>query len=127
MLKRTFTLLFCLMTVGALWAQNPAKWLRYPAISPDGTKIAFAYQGDIYVVDSNGGTARQLTSNPAHDYHPVWSSDGSRLAFASNRKGNFDVYLMDADGGNPTRLTTHSSNEIPFCFTPDGKELFTAG
>lgn len=127
MLKKTFTLLFCLMTVGALWAQNPDKWLRYPAISPDGSKIAFSYQGDIYVVDSQGGNARQLTSNPAHDYHPVWSPDGSKLAFASNRKGNFDVYLMDADGGNPTRLTTHSSNEIPFCFTPDGKEVIYSG
>lgn len=116
-----------MMMAGALWAQNPAKWLRYPAISPDGNKIAFSYQGDIYVVDSKGGAARQLTSNPAFDYHPVWSPDGNKLAFASNRKGNFDVFLMDADGGNPVRLTTHSSNETPYCFTPDGKEIVYGG
>jgi len=123
MRKLIISISFLLLTAGALFAQNPAKWLRYPAISPDGTKIAFSYQGDIFVVDSKGGAARQLTSNPAHDFHPVWSPDGTKIAFASNRHGNFDIYLMEADGGNPVRLTTHSSNETPYSFTPDGKEI----
>ena len=98
-------------------------WMRYPAISPKGDKIAFCYQGDIFVVDSKGGTAVQITSHPAYDYKPVWNNDGTMLAFASNRYGNFDVYTIAADGGTPTRLTFHSSADTPYEFTPDGKTV----
>ena len=62
-----------------LSAEN-VSWLRYPSISPDGKTVAFSYKGDIYLVDSEGGEARQLTSNPAYDYSPVWSPDGKTLA-----------------------------------------------
>jgi Tol biopolymer transport system component/C-terminal processing protease CtpA/Prc len=121
MKKLVLTLTFLMSCLCMLTAQNPAKWLRYPSISPEGSKIAFSYQGDIFVADIKGGQARQLTSNPAYDFRPVWSPDGSKIAFASNRHGNFDVYVMDAEGGNPVRLTTHSTNEFPYSFSPDGK------
>ena len=107
-------------------AEN-VSWLRYPAISPDGKTVAFSYKGDIYLVDSEGGEARQLTSNPAYDYSPVWSPDGRKLAFASDRYGNFDIFVISVDGGVPSRVTTHSAKETPWTFTPDGKKiLFTA-
>ena len=107
-------------------AEN-VSWLRYPAVSPDGKTIAFSYKGDIYLVDSEGGEARQLTSNPAYDYSPVWSPDGRKLAFASDRYGNFDIFVISVDGGVPSRVTTHSAKETPWTFTPDGKKiLFTA-
>ncbi len=107
-------------------AEN-VSWLRYPAISPDGKTVAFSYKGDIYLVDSEGGEACQLTSNPAYDYSPVWSSDGRKLAFASDRYGNFDIFVISVDGGVPSRVTTHSAKETPWTFTPDGKKiLFTA-
>ena len=107
-------------------AEN-VSWLRYPSISPDGKNVAFSYKGDLYVVDSEGGEARQLTSNPAYDYSPVWSPDGKTVAFASDRYGNFDIYKVSVDGGVPVRLTTHSAKETPWTFTPDGKNiLFTA-
>ena len=107
-------------------AEN-VSWLRYPAVSPDGKTVAFSYKGDIYLVDSEGGEARQLTSNPAYDYSPVWSPDGRKLAFASDRYGNFDIFVIAVDGGVPSRVTTHSAKETPWTFTPDGKKiLFTA-
>ena len=107
-------------------AEN-VSWLRYPAVSPDGKTVAFSYKGDIYLVDSEGGEARQLTSNPAYDYSPVWSPDGRKLAFASDRYGNFDIFVISVDGGVPSRVTTHSAKETPWTFTPDGKKiLFTA-
>ena len=124
-MKRIFLLLTAFIAISAS-AEN-ASWLRYPSISPDGKNVAFSYKGDIYLVDSEGGEARQLTSNPAYDYSPVWSPDGKTVAFASDRYGNFDIYKVSIDGGVPVRLTTHSAKETPWIFTPDGKDiLFTA-
>ncbi|MEZ4924126.1 MAG: S41 family peptidase [Crocinitomicaceae bacterium] len=98
-------------------------WMRYPSISPDGKQIAFAYQGDIFVVNAEGGTAVQITSHPDHDFMPVWSPDSKKIAFASNRHGNFDIFLVDSKGGTPKRLTYHSSSDYPYDFTPDGKTI----
>ena len=50
-------------------ADNVPSWLRYPAISPDGKTIVFAYKGDLYRVPSDGGVAVPLTMHEAHDYH----------------------------------------------------------
>ena len=103
------TILLSMVTV-EVQAQDGPLWLRYPAISPDGKTIAFAYQGNIFTVSSNGGEARQLTSHTGYDAYPVWSPDGKKIVFASTRKGSYDVYLMDANGGTPTRLTTSSGS-----------------
>ena len=124
-MKRVCLLLMALFAVSA-YAEN-ASWLRYPSISPDGNSVAFSYKGDIYIVDSEGGEARQLTSNTAYDYSPLWSPDGKTLAFASDRYGNFDIFTIPVNGGVPFRVTTHSAKETPWTFTPDGKNiLFTA-
>jgi Tol biopolymer transport system component/C-terminal processing protease CtpA/Prc len=111
------------LSINLLHANNPL-WLRYPAISPDGSQIAFSYKGDIYTVPAAGGKANQLTTHVAHDYMPVWSPDGKQIAFASNRFGNFDIFLIPATGGNATRLTTFSDAETPYTFSPDGKYIF---
>jgi len=104
-------------------AQVSPKWARYSAISPDGNTIVFTYKGDLYSVSSKGGEAKQLTLHEAHDYMPVWSKDGKKIAFASDRYGNFDIYTIDAEGGEATRLTFHSNDESPFSFTHDDKNI----
>lgn len=123
LLRQGSMLLLALSLVTHLKASE-ALWLRYPAISPDGSEIAFAYMGNLYTVSSDGGRAIQLTSHQARDYKPVWSPDGKHMAFASNRYGNNDVYLLSSEGGMPRRLTYHSAGDVPMAFSADGTEVY---
>ena len=81
-----------------------------PDYSPDGSKIIFStpYPGNdsqIYVIPAAGGTPTRLTNNTFADTDAVWSPDGKKIAFASNRDGNYEIYTMNADGTNQTRIT----------------------
>lgn len=101
-------------------------WLRDAKISPDGNRIAFTYKGDIYTVPTGGGTALRLTTSPTYESVPIWSPDGSTIAFASDINGNFDIFTVSSDGSTPTwkRLTYNSAKETPEAFSPDGKEVW---
>ncbi|MFM7288517.1 MAG: peptidase S41, partial [Bacteroidota bacterium] len=128
-MKNTLLTLLLVALAGALvspavQAQNEARWIRNPRISPDGSQIAFGYKGDLYVVPVAGGTAYPLTVHEAHDMMPVWSRDGQSIAFASDRYGNFDVFVMPVNGGQPTRLTHHSAADYPQDFSPDSKTVY---
>lgn len=119
-------LLFVFLVLGVIASYSDAveKQLtgaRYPAISPEGTVIAFSYMGDIWVVSSEGGKATRLTDHVAYDGEPIWSPGGKWLAFTSNRNGNNDVFIMSAQGGIPRQLTFHSGNDLATDFSPDGK------
>ncbi len=123
MSKRIIVFMFMVLTLSIVTGGDSPLWMRYPAISPDGKTIVFSYKGDLYTVPVEGGNAKLLTIHEAHDYYPVWSTDGNTIAFASNRFGNFDVYTIPSSGGTALRLTTHSANEYPFSFTPDGNSI----
>jgi Tol biopolymer transport system component/C-terminal processing protease CtpA/Prc len=116
-------ILFALSSHAQQAQPNEAQWLRQPAISPDGSTIVFSYQGDLWKVASSGGSATLLTAHEAYDGNPVWSRDGKRIAFSSDRHGNNDVFVMPSEGGIATRLTFHSADETPSDFTPDGTSV----
>lgn len=125
-MKKQFLAVAALLLSAYSYAADDAVWMRYSAISPDGSTIAFSYKGDIFTVPATGGRAYQVTTNPAHDTRPVWSPDGQHIAFASDRQGSMDVYIVSKDGGIPTRLTTHSGSETPITFKDNGHILFQA-
>lgn len=123
LMKLFYLILFLSFSWSASQAQDDPRWIRYQAISPDGRHIVFTYMGDLYRVSSEGGNAQQLTFHEAHDFMPVWSRDGEKIAFASDRYGNFNVYIMDAKGGPAHRLTYHSNNEYPYSFTNNNEHI----
>src|SRR5438067_1638987 len=84
LLRSALTALALGLLAGPAFPQEPVRLAQTPDISPDGRLVAFSYLGDIWVVDAAGGTARAVTSHPAHDSHPVFSPDGRSLAFSSN-------------------------------------------
>jgi len=65
----------------------------------------------------------KLTDNSWEDEYPVWSPDGYKIAFTSNREGNYDIFLMNADGSGVTNLTSSSANETHPAWFPDGKGI----
>ena len=71
---------------------------------------------------------RQITKDPAHDYHVKWSPDGKVLAFTSQRSGEPKIWLVPYEGGNPVMLETGLSGDHHISWSPDGKQLaFDAG
>ena len=125
-MKKILVGLGLLLVSGASLQGATPLWMRNIKISPDGSRIAFTYKGDIYTVPVAGGSATRLTTNPAYDSNPVWSPDGSRIAFSSDREGGFDVYVMSASGGEAKRLTFNSASEAPMTFSPDGSKVVYA-
>lgn len=127
-MKHFFSFMLLAFCALQLQAQQDAKWLRYPAISPDGKTIVFGYMGNLYKVSTSGGNAVPLTVGAHHDMRPVWSHDGKTIAFASDRYGNFDVYTIAASGGMPMRVTFNSANDYPYDFSVDNQYvLFGSG
>ncbi|MDH4212244.1 MAG: PDZ domain-containing protein, partial [candidate division WOR-3 bacterium] len=97
---------------------------RHPAPSPDGSKIAFSYHGDIWTVNAGGGVAHRLTVNPAYESRPYWSPDGKSIAFMADRWGNDDICIMPSDGQeSPKRLTFYSNYDLLYGWSPDGKSV----
>ena len=114
------------MTAGTAIGQESPRWIRKNSISPDGTKIAFSYKGDIFIVPAAGGTARQITTNAAYDSEPLWTADGENIVFSSYREKSKDIFVTSYEGGTPKRLTFHPGNETPLAVLADGKVVFSA-
>jgi Tol biopolymer transport system component/C-terminal processing protease CtpA/Prc len=95
-----------------------------PGISPHGSEIAFVSGGDIWTVPVAGGPARLLVAHSAHESRPLYSADGSMLAFNSNRSGGQDIYIMDLAAGTVRRLTHDSGSEDLTGWSADSKWVY---
>ena len=97
--------------------------LRNPSISDQ--HLAFVYGGDIWLSQKDGSNPRRLTVNPAVEQHPIFSPDGSKIAFTGNYDGNTDVYVISIHGGDPQRITSHPAADVIRGWLSDEEIYFT--
>lgn len=99
-----------------------------PAVSRDGEKLVYASTqhratADLYLKRINSKVVTQLTSGGSDNVMPEISPDGQRVAFCSNRTGNWDVYVMPIAGGQPVQITNDLSDDLHPSWSPDGAKL----
>jgi len=115
-----------------------------PAWSPDGRTIVFVSgrdgNGEVYAMDADGSSPRNLTQDPAQDVHPAWSPDGRRIAFVSSRSPSSrckpgpgpcwdpfnrqsEIYVMNADGSRKRNLTPDRGFDDNPTWSPDGRRI----
>jgi tricorn protease len=87
------------------------------------THIVFHYAGDLWIVPRDGGDARRLTTGVGIETDPVFSPDGSTIAFTGEYDGNVDVFTVPAAGGIPQRLTYHPGADRAVGWTRDSKQV----
>ncbi len=91
------------------------------------THIVFVYAGDLWSVPRTGGDAIRLTTGAGIETNPIFSPDGSKIAFTGEYDGNVDAFVIPASGGIPKRLTWHPAADEVLGWTPDGtRVLFTS-
>jgi tricorn protease len=117
-------LLSLALSVVRLEAATVPLLLQHPTLSA--SQIAFAYGGELWTVAREGGQATRLTAGMGVASRPVFSPDGSEIAFTGQYDGNVDVYVIAATGGTPRRLTYHPAPDEVMGWTRDGKRILFA-
>jgi tricorn protease len=115
----------CLLAVSVLAQTGAATpYLTEPALSPDRREIAFVSGGDIWTVPAAGGTASILVAHPATESRPMFSPDGKRLAFVSNRTGAGDIYVLNLETNDLARVTFDDAADNLDAWSRDGRWLY---
>lgn len=115
----------------AIGAVSQQERYYYPALSPDGTRVAVALfngvQGwaDIWILDLIRGTKSRLTFSSGAQIYPVWSRDGKTIYYGSNLKSANHIYAKAADGSGSEQsiLEIPGDMDVPQCVSPDGRYL----
>jgi tricorn protease len=101
--------------------ENKPLLFQKPAVSR--THVAFGFAGDLWIVPREGGEAKRLTNGVGLETDPIFSPDGTQIAFTGEYEGNLDVYVVPAAGGTPRRLTYHPGIDMAVAWTADGKQI----
>lgn len=100
---------------------SEGRFMHDPDINKN--KIVFTYEGDLWIVNSSGGTAERITTNPGDENSAKFSPDGLSITFYGNYDGSNNIYVMPSGGGEPKRITYIPGFSVPVCWTPDGKRI----
>jgi tricorn protease len=124
MSKSALVVLLNLLALSVSFGESEeALLLRHPSVSR--TQVVFSYADTLWIASREGGDARRLTAS-GHESNPVFSPDGTLVAFTGEYDGNQDVYVVPATGGVPRRLTYHPGPDEVVGWTPDGKQVLFA-
>jgi tricorn protease len=108
----------------SVFAQKATPYYTEPSLAPDRREIAFVSGGDIWTTSAEGGTAQLLVSHPATESRPLFSPDGKRLAFVSNRTGGGDVYILNLETSDLQRLTFDDALDQLDAWSRDGNWIY---
>jgi tricorn protease len=114
-------ILACVTAINPAQAATKPHIFQLPALSHD--QIVFGYAGDLWSVPRAGGRASRLTTGVGIETAPVFSPDGSTIAFTGEYDGNIDVFTIPATGGIPFRVTYHPAADVAVGWSPDGKQI----
>lgn len=105
-----------------------ARLIRYPALSPDGKRVAFSAFNKLYVMDLPSGTPKRLTNLSVGEFMPTWSPDGRYVAFVTWTRDGGHIYRVSPEGGTPEQLTRRAAFYTYPVYSPDSaKIVFTSG
>jgi tricorn protease len=116
-----FLVLVGMLCSQALHADPKPNIFQRPALSRD--LIVFGYAGDLWSAPRAGGRAVRLTTGVGIETAPVFSPDGSTIAFTGEYDGNTDVFTIPATGGIPFRVTYHPAADVAVGWSADGKRI----
>ncbi len=112
---------FIFLFVASCFAQELGRFMTDPDIH--GNKIVFTYEGDLWLVSSDGGTAMRMTTSPGDEYRARFSPDGKFIAFTASYDGAQSIYVMPSEGGTPKKITYNPGGAETVTWTPDGKRV----
>jgi YD repeat-containing protein len=100
----------------------------YGTFSPDGKLAAYSsfdinYKGTVHVCSSDGSNNIPVSKGMGSSYNPKFSPDGTKLAFVSDKSGNFEIYTCNTDGSNLTKVTNKNGNTVEFDWTADSQKI----
>src|SRR5690606_3581005 len=129
-MKHFITLLFFgkLLFAFSAHAESVPRFTSNATLDPVGQVVVFSFEGDLWRVPVEGGSAYRLTALPGEEINPRISPDGKWLAFSSNQYGNQDVFVMPMDGGSIRQLTHHDASDEVDGWSWDSQTIyFTSG